>query len=82
MPPSPHTPPCNDIIRLMEKVATLEQWRQETEDIGRIRTKVESLETWRAATELDLKAIHDVVSQVKLFMFPSISSVRSVGPCT
>ena len=73
MPPaSPHTQPCNDVTRLAEKVAALEQWRQETEDYGRIREKVQALETWRVATEADLKAIHDVVSQVKLLMSLSI----------
>ena len=74
MPPATpdHTPPCNDIITLKEKVAALEQWRQETDDIGRIREKVASLENWRTATEADLKAIHDVVSQVKLLMSLSI----------
>ena len=42
------------------------------EDIVRLNEKVESLELWRTATEVDLKAIHDIVSQVKLLMSLSI----------
>jgi hypothetical protein len=52
MPPSPHIPPCDDIIVLKEKVA--------------------ALETWRTSTQMDLKEIHDVISQVKLLMSLSI----------
>ena len=52
MPPSPHLPPCDDILILKEKVA--------------------ALETWRASTQMDLKEIHDVISQVKLLMSLSI----------
>jgi hypothetical protein len=72
MPPSPHSPPCNDVTRLAEKVATLEQWRQETDDYARIKKKVLSLETWHTATELDLKDIHGIISQVNLLMTLSI----------
>jgi hypothetical protein len=52
LPISPHTPPCDDIIILKEKVA--------------------ALETWRTSTQMDLKEIHDVISQVKLLMSLSI----------
>jgi hypothetical protein len=52
VPTSPHTPPCDNIIVIKEKVA--------------------ALEIWRTTTELDLKDIHDVVSQVKLLMSLSI----------
>jgi hypothetical protein len=37
-----------------------------------LKEKVAALETWRASTEVDLKEIHDVVSQVKLLMSLSI----------
>jgi hypothetical protein len=72
MPPVKHQPPCEDITIVKEKVAALEQWRQETEDYARIKEKVLSLETWRTATELDLKDVLAVVSQVKLLMSLSI----------
>jgi hypothetical protein len=52
MPVSSHTPPCDDILILKEKVA--------------------ALETWRTSTQMDLKEIHDVISQVKLLMSLSI----------
>ena len=73
MPPSAkHIPPCEDIVRIQEKVDALEQWRQETEDYGRIKEKVFSLEVWRTATETDLKEIREIISQVKLLMSLSI----------
>ena len=52
MKPSIHTPPCDEIIVLKEKVA--------------------ALEAWRSNTEVDLKAIQDVISQVRLLMALSI----------
>jgi hypothetical protein len=52
MTPTAHTPPCDEIIVLKEKVA--------------------ALEAWRINTEVDLKEIHDVLSQVKLLMSLSI----------
>ena len=49
MPPSPHTPPCDDIIILKEKVASLEDWRTRTEndlkDIREIISQVKLLIT-------------------------------------
>ena len=41
-------------------------------DVIKLTEKVAALEAWRTATEQDLKAIHDVVSQVKLLMSLSI----------
>ena len=52
MPSTPHTPPCDDILILKEKVV--------------------ALEIWRTSTQMDLKEIHDVISQVKLLMSLSI----------
>ena len=38
MPTSVHTPPCDDILVLKEKVAALESWRASTEmDLKEIR---------------------------------------------
>ena len=38
MAPSSHTPPCDEVIVLREKVTSLEAWRLETErDIKEIR---------------------------------------------
>ena len=38
MPTSSHTPPCDDILVLKEKVAALESWRASTEmDLKEIR---------------------------------------------
>lgn len=48
----PHPPPCLALVRLTEKVSSLEQWR--------------------LTTDTDLKAIQDVVAQVKLLMSLSI----------
>ena len=52
MPTSTHSPPCDDILILKEKVS--------------------AIETWRTSTQMDLKEIHDVISQVKLLMSLSI----------
>jgi hypothetical protein len=41
-------------------------------DLVRLSEKVAALETWRITTEIDLKAIRDVISQVKLLMSLSI----------
>ena len=45
--PSPHLPPCDDIIILKEKVAALEAWRHATEadlkDIREIISQVKLL---------------------------------------
>ncbi len=45
--PTPHTPPCDDIIVLKEKVAALESWRCSTEadlkDIREIISQVKLL---------------------------------------
>jgi hypothetical protein len=45
--PTPHTPPCDDIIVLKEKVAALESWRTSTEadlkDIREIISQVKLL---------------------------------------
>ncbi|MGB8213524.1 MAG: hypothetical protein WCE68_08200 [Anaerolineales bacterium] len=38
------------------------------DDIIILKEKVAALEAWKSATEADLKAIRDVVSQVKLLM--------------
>ena len=49
MSPSPHLPPCDDIIILKEKVASLEDWRTRTEadlkDIREIISQVKLLIT-------------------------------------
>jgi hypothetical protein len=37
-----------------------------------LKEKVASLEAWRASTEVDLKEIRDVISQVKLLLTLSI----------
>ena len=37
-----------------------------------LKEKVAALEAWRSNTEVDLKAIQDVISQVKLLMTLSI----------
>ena len=37
-----------------------------------LKEKVAALEAWRSSTEVDLKAIQDVISQVKLLMTLSI----------
>jgi hypothetical protein len=37
-----------------------------------LKEKVAALEAWRASTELDLKEIRDVISQVKLLITLSI----------
>lgn len=42
------------------------------DEIITLREKVESLERWRASTEVDLKEIRDVISQVKLLITLSI----------
>jgi hypothetical protein len=42
------------------------------DDIIILKEKVAALETWRASTQMDLKEIHDVISQVKLLMSLSI----------
>ena len=52
MKTNPHTPPCDEIIVLKEKVAALEAWRNNT--------------------EVDLKSIQEIISQVKLLMTLSI----------
>jgi hypothetical protein len=49
---SSHSSPCASLVRLSEKVAFLEQWRN--------------------ATEVDLKDIREVISQVKLLMTLSV----------
>jgi hypothetical protein len=45
--PNPHSPPCDDIIVLKEKVAALESWRASTEadlkDIREIISQVKLL---------------------------------------
>jgi hypothetical protein len=45
--PNPHSPPCDDIIVLKEKVAALESWRRGTEadlkDIREIISQVKLL---------------------------------------
>lgn len=41
-------------------------------DILILKEKVASLETWRSTTEIDLKEIRDVISQVKLLITLSI----------
>ena len=58
-PPSPllpgdtaHATPCSALVRLTEKVASMEQWR--------------------STTEVDLKEIRDVISQVRLLMSLSV----------
>jgi hypothetical protein len=47
MPASPHTPPCEEIIVLKEKVTALEAWRTSTEadlkDIREIISQVKLL---------------------------------------
>jgi hypothetical protein len=43
-----------------------------TEEVLILREKVASLETWRTSAQMDLKEIHDVISQVKLLMSLSI----------
>jgi hypothetical protein len=58
-PPTPHVPAYEDIIPAFGEIIILKE-------------KVAALETWRASTETDLKAIHDVISQVKLLMSLSI----------
>ena len=54
LPPgdSTHATPCSALVRLTEKVASLEQWRN--------------------TTEVDLKEIRDVISQVRLLMSLSV----------
>ena len=47
-----HATPCSALVRLTEKVASLEQWR--------------------STTEVDLKEIRDVISQVRLLMSLSV----------
>jgi hypothetical protein len=47
-----HATPCSALVRLTEKVASLEQWRN--------------------TTEVDLKEIRDVISQVRLLMSLSV----------
>ena len=47
-------------------------YSQPCDDILILKEKVESLERWRARTEIDLKEIHDVISQEKLLMSLSI----------
>ena len=37
-----------------------------------LKEKVAALEAWRSSTEIDLKAIQDVISQVRLLMALSI----------
>ena len=51
-PTAPFEESCSSLVRLSEKVS--------------------SLEAWRTTTENDLKAIRDVISQVKLLMSLSI----------
>ena len=51
-PGDSHVTPCSALVRLTEKVASLEQWRN--------------------TTEVDLKEIRDVISQVKLLMTLSV----------
>ncbi len=43
-----------------------------SEELVLIREKVAALEAWKRSTEIDLKEIHDVISQVKLLMSLSI----------
>ena len=45
---------------------------QPCDEIIVLKEKVAALEAWRANTEADLKAIQDVISQVKLLMTLSI----------
>ena len=42
------------------------------DDLIILKEKVAALETWRTSTQMDLKEIHDVISQVKLLMSLSI----------
>ena len=43
-------------------------YTQPCDEIIVLKEKVAALEAWRANTEADLKAIQDVISQVKLLM--------------
>jgi hypothetical protein len=45
---------------------------RQSSELVRLTEKVAALETWRATTETDLKAIRDVISQVRLLMSLSI----------
>ena len=47
-------------------------YTQPCDEIIVLKEKVAALEAWRANTEADLKAIQDVISQVKLLMTLSI----------
>ena len=47
-------------------------YTQPCDEIIVLKEKVAALEAWRANTEVDLKAIQDVISQVKLLMTLSI----------
>ena len=42
------------------------------DDILVLKEKVNALETWRASTEVDLKEIREVISQVKLLITLSL----------
>ncbi len=47
-------------------------YTQPCDEIIVLKEKVAALESWRANTKMDLKAIQDVTSQVKLLMTLSI----------
>ncbi|MGD0752153.1 MAG: hypothetical protein ABSA23_12185 [Anaerolineales bacterium] len=47
-------------------------YTQACDEIIVMKEKVAALEAWRSSTQADLKAIQDVISQVKLLMTLSI----------
>jgi hypothetical protein len=47
-------------------------YTQPCDEIIVLKEKVAALEAWRSSTEVDLKAIQEIISQVKLLMTLSI----------
>lgn len=71
MPPFPHTPSARQADQPPARHASdTSHWP--CDDIIVLKEKVAALEAWRKSTEMDLKEIHDVISQVKLLMSLSI----------